>query len=62
MAVVERKQGDGTYISYNYRDGTRHVWIYCGKKGKAATTTNIKKARQQHLESKIRRMGRISDD
>ena len=59
MAIAEKKQGKNTYISYNYRDeNNRHVWIYCGKKGKQSTEERIAKARKRHYEARLAKLER----
>ena len=58
MAVSEQKQGGNTYLIYGYWDGIqqKNIRIYCGKKGEAATDENLAKAKQQHYETKLKRL------
>ena len=56
MAISTRKQGNAVYLSYSYRDGDRHVNIYCGKKGNQTTEEKLKAAKRLHFEAKLRRM------
>lgn len=56
MAVTEIRQGHRVYLVYNYRDGDRHVRIYCGRKDKAETAKKLKAAKRQHYEARLRRM------
>ncbi|MCY4491793.1 MAG: hypothetical protein OXC46_10120 [Thaumarchaeota archaeon] len=56
MAISEKIQGDNTYLTYGYWDGSKHVRIYCGKKGETSTLKKLQEARRRHYEVKLRRM------
>ncbi|MCY4491264.1 MAG: hypothetical protein OXC46_07350 [Thaumarchaeota archaeon] len=56
MAKSEKIQGNNTYVTYIYRDGNKHVGIYCGKKGKASTMKKLRQARQQHYKVRLKRI------
>ncbi len=56
MAIREIKKDNSTYITFGYRDGDKVRNIYCGKKGLAKTEENIKKAKRQWYEMRLKKM------
>ena len=53
MAISTVRRGKNHYVQYGYRDGKKHVRIYCGKIGLKSTLQKIKRAKKQHLAVKI---------